>query len=173
MDTGYKLSLAYFLEPAPPSTEGPSSADGSGGGADGREEAEGAGAGTGAGAGGEEEEGGVGGTLRLYRSEGGQMRGVGAVAPGLDRLAMWQSGLVSNERTPVTGGAQLAVLFWIHGGMNTVGVRHERLSNRVECAHDASQPLLTRASVRCCARRSGRATTGGLRASSSARNRTC
>ena len=108
MDTGFKLSLAYFLEPTPK----PASAGGGDGGGDGD-----GGDGDGGGGGGEAE--GAGGSLVLYgldgEGEGGQLRELEQVVPALDRLAVWQSGLVSNERTPVRGGAQLAVLFWIHG----------------------------------------------------------
>ena len=41
---------------------------------------------------------------------------------------------VFRPAAPNSAAAPLPVLFWIHGGMNTVGVRHARLSNRVECA---------------------------------------
>lgn len=112
MDTGYKLSLAYFMEPMPssaPSAQRVQSAKGTEEVAHGKEMpgAEGAGSGR--------EAADVGGTLRLYRNEGNQIREIGHVVPGSDRLVVWQSGLVSNERTPVIGGVQLAVLFWIHG----------------------------------------------------------
>ena len=112
MDTGYKLSLAYFLEPLPSSASSAQrvrSAEGAEKVADEKQMAGAEATGSG------REEGDVGGTLRLYRNEGDQMREIGNVVPGSDRLVVWHSGLVSNERTPVSGGVQLAVLFWIHG----------------------------------------------------------